>query len=170
MSILNLIILTIISDNLDSFRFVVFLLFFVICAFLCTFLCTFLHSFNLSLTLITNGTVVVCLPTSRTLALSEDTSRIPTDTFWKRVAVNVQLIYNLFFLTITAGALYLTYRLGGNTRSALAWFTLVGVILRIGVLNYFFHLFGKNLIAKTIFAIVLTGTLVWLGFGIKEGF
>tara|TARA_B110000459_G_scaffold121427_1_gene133820 strand:- start:270 stop:1589 length:1320 start_codon:yes stop_codon:yes gene_type:complete len=84
--------------------------------------------------------------------------------------LNVQLVYNLFFLTITAGALYLTYRLGGNTRSALAWFTLVGVILRIGVLNYFFHLFGKNLIAKTIFAIVLTGTLVWLGFEIKEGF
>jgi len=84
--------------------------------------------------------------------------------------LNVQLIYNLFFLTITAGALYLLYHLGGNTRSALAWFTLVGVILRIGVLNYFFYLFGKNLIAKTIFAIVLTGILVWLGFGIKEGF
>ncbi len=84
--------------------------------------------------------------------------------------LNVQLIYNLFFLTITAGALYLLYHLGGTTRSALAWFTLVGVILRIGVLNYFFYLFGKNLIAKTIFAIVLTGILVWLGFGIKEGF
>jgi hypothetical protein len=52
----------------------------------------------------------------------------------------------------------------------LAWFTLVGAVLRIGILNYFFTLFGKNLIAKTIFALLITAILINIGFGIKEGF
>ena len=84
--------------------------------------------------------------------------------------LKIQLIYNICFLSITAGALYFAYTSGGNTRLALTWFTIAGVILRIIVLNYFFILFGKNLMTKTIFAILITGALVYLGFGIKEGF
>lgn len=84
--------------------------------------------------------------------------------------LNIQLIYNLIFLALTSSALYFGYTIGGSTRVALAWFTVVGTILRIGVLNYFFVLFGKNLVAKTIFAIAITGILIYLGFGIKEGF
>jgi lipopolysaccharide exporter len=84
--------------------------------------------------------------------------------------LKVQLVYNLCFLLITSGALYAAYSLGLSTRVALAWFCIAGVILRIGILNYFFYLFGKNLITKTIFAILITGILIYLGFGIKEGF
>jgi O-antigen/teichoic acid export membrane protein len=84
--------------------------------------------------------------------------------------LNQQLIYNGIFLISTFLALYLGYTIGGSTRVALAWFAIVGTILRIAVLNYFFFLFGKNLITKTIFAILITGILIYLGFGIKEGF
>ncbi len=84
--------------------------------------------------------------------------------------LNIQLLYNAVFLLGTSLALYLGYTIGGSTRVALAWFTVVGTILRIGVLNYFFVLFGKNLVAKTIFAIAITGILIYLGFRIKEGF
>jgi O-antigen/teichoic acid export membrane protein len=84
--------------------------------------------------------------------------------------LSIQLIYNIIFLVATFSALYFGYTIGGDTRTALAWFAIVGITLRIAVLNYFFVLFGKNLIAKTIFAIALTGLLIWLGFGIKEGF
>ena len=84
--------------------------------------------------------------------------------------LNQQLIYNASFLVCSSAALYIGYTTGGSTRVALAWFAVVGTIFRIGILNYFFFLFGKNLIAKTIFAILITGTLVYLGFGIKEGF
>jgi len=84
--------------------------------------------------------------------------------------LKVQLAYNTLFLVATSSALYFGYTIGGSTRVALAWFTVVGTILRVGVLNYFFILFGKNLVAKTIFAIAITGILIYLGFGIKEGF
>ena len=84
--------------------------------------------------------------------------------------LNQQLVYNGIFLISTFLALYLGYTIGGSTRVALAWFAMVGTILRIAVLNYFFFLFGKNLITKTIFAILITGILIYLGFGIKEGF
>jgi O-antigen/teichoic acid export membrane protein len=84
--------------------------------------------------------------------------------------LNVQLIYNASFLILTSLAMYLSYYYGGNTRSALVWFVMVGTTLRIGVLNYFFFLFGKNILAKTIFAILITGFLIWFSFGIKEGF
>lgn len=84
--------------------------------------------------------------------------------------LRVQLVYNSLFLIATSSALYFGYTIGGSTRVALAWFTVVGTILRIGILNYFFILFGKNLVAKTIFAIVFTGALIYIGFGIKEVF
>lgn len=84
--------------------------------------------------------------------------------------LNIQLIYNLIFLALTSAALYFGYTIGGSTRVALAWFTVVGTVLRIGVLNYFFALFGKNLLAKTILSILVTGILIYLGFAIKEGF
>jgi O-antigen/teichoic acid export membrane protein len=81
--------------------------------------------------------------------------------------LKVQLGYNFIFLVSTFGALYLGYTLEGNTRTALAWFTGVGIVLRLAILNYFFVLFGKNLIAKTIFAILITGVLAYLGFSLK---
>lgn len=84
--------------------------------------------------------------------------------------LKVQLFYNFCFLLITSGALYAAYSLGLSSRAALAWFCIAGVALRVLVLNYFFYLFGKNLVAKTIFAILITGALIYLGFGIKEGF
>jgi O-antigen/teichoic acid export membrane protein len=84
--------------------------------------------------------------------------------------LKVQLGYNAFFLVATTTALYLGFTLGGSARVALAWFTLVGAVLRIGILNYFFLLFGKNLIPKTIFAIAITAILIYIGFGIREGF
>ena len=84
--------------------------------------------------------------------------------------LNVQLVYNILFLLGTFSALYFGYTVGGDTQRALAWFTVVGIVLRVIILNYFFYLFGKNLIAKTIFAILITTVLVWIGFGIKEGF
>ncbi|MDG2455524.1 MAG: hypothetical protein P8N47_06930, partial [Bacteroidia bacterium] len=62
------------------------------------------------------------------------------------------------------------FTIGGSARVALAWFTIVGTILRIGILNYFFLLFGKNLIPKTIFALAITVILVYVGVGIREGF
>ncbi len=81
--------------------------------------------------------------------------------------LKLQLGYNLIFLTCTFGALYLGYTEGGNTRTALIWFSAVGIVLRLAILNYFFVLFGKNLIAKTIFAILITGVLAYLGFYLK---
>jgi O-antigen/teichoic acid export membrane protein len=84
--------------------------------------------------------------------------------------LKVQLGYNAFFLVATTTALYLGFTLGGSARVALAWFTLVGAVLRIGILNYFFLLFGKNLIPKTIFAIAITAILIYIGVGIREGF
>jgi O-antigen/teichoic acid export membrane protein len=84
--------------------------------------------------------------------------------------LNVQLVYNIIFLVGTFSALYFGYTVGGDTKHALAWFAVVGVVLRLIIINYFFYLFGKNLIAKTIFAILITTLLVWIGFGIKEGF
>lgn len=84
--------------------------------------------------------------------------------------LKVQLAYNLIFLISTSAALYLGYTIGGSTTVALTWFTVVGTVLRIGILNYFFVLFGKNLIAKTIFAIAITGILVYLGCAVKYVF
>ena len=84
--------------------------------------------------------------------------------------LNVKLVYNIIFLVGTFSALYFGYTVGGDTKHALAWFAVVGVVLRLIIINYFFYLFGKNLIAKTIFAILITTVLVWIGFGIKEGF
>ena len=81
-----------------------------------------------------------------------------------------QLVYNVTFLIGTSAALYFGYTIGGDTRTALLWFAIVGTTLRLFILNYFFVLFGKNLIAKTIFAIILVALLLWLGFGIKDGF
>ncbi len=82
--------------------------------------------------------------------------------------LKVQLAYNSVFLISTTSALYLGYTIGGSTTVALTWFTVVGTILRIVILNYFFVLFGKNLLAKTIFAIAITGTLIYLGFTVKN--
>ncbi len=84
--------------------------------------------------------------------------------------LNVQLGYNLIFLVATTLALYLTYYNGGTTRQALLHFCIVGVTLRLAVVNYFFFLFGRNAILKTIFAIALMAILTWLGLMIKEGF
>lgn len=84
--------------------------------------------------------------------------------------LNIQLVYNIIFLIGTFSALYFGYTVGGDTQRALAWFAVVGILLRVFILNYFFYLFGKNLIAKTIFVILITTVLVLVGFGIKEGF
>ena len=84
--------------------------------------------------------------------------------------LQVQLIYNFVFLVSTSTALYLGYIIGGSTQHALAYFAVTGSILRIGVLNYFFTLFGKKLVTKTIFAILFATLLIYLGFGIREGF
>jgi teichuronic acid exporter len=84
--------------------------------------------------------------------------------------LKVQLGYNAIFLAATTAAMYFGFTIGGSARVALAWFTIVGTILRIGILNYFFLLFGKNLIPKTIFALAITVILVYVGVGIREGF
>ncbi len=84
--------------------------------------------------------------------------------------LKVQLGYNAFFLVATATAFYVGLRLGGSARVALMCYALVGAVSRIGILNYFFLLFGKNLIPKTIFAIAVTAILIFIGFGVREGF
>lgn len=84
--------------------------------------------------------------------------------------LKVQLGYNAIFLAATTAAMYFGFTIGGSARVALAWFTIVGTLLRIGILNYFFLLFGKNLIPKTIFALAITVILVYVGVGIREGF
>lgn len=84
--------------------------------------------------------------------------------------LNIQLIYNGIFLIATFLALVISYYFGGDTRTALASFAVTGIVLRIIILNYFFHLFGKNLVAKTIFAIGIVSILLWLGFSLKGGF
>lgn len=84
--------------------------------------------------------------------------------------LKIQLVYNAVFLLCTSVALFLGYKIGGSTRIALAWFTVIGTLLRIGILNYFFLLFGKNLILKTVLSILFTCVLIYIGFWIKEGF
>lgn len=76
--------------------------------------------------------------------------------------VNIQLMYNIVFLIATFLSMYLTYESGGSTAEALFWFAGVGLILRLGILNYFFYLFGRNIILKTIAAIVFVGGCLWL--------
>lgn len=84
--------------------------------------------------------------------------------------LRIQLVYNLSFLIASALGLYLTYYLGGGTRQALLVFAIIGIVFRLGVINYFFVLFGKNVVLKTIFAIIIVSVLSLLGFGLKSGF
>jgi len=79
-----------------------------------------------------------------------------------------QLSYNFLFLISTFTALYLGYTIGGSTRIALTWFAITGIVLRLAILNYFFVLFGKNMFVKTIFAVLITGGLGYLGFTIRD--
>ncbi len=82
--------------------------------------------------------------------------------------LKVQLVYNAVFLVSTSLVMYLTFESGGETKQALERFATVGIVLRVLILNYFFYLFGKNIIAKTIFAVIIVFALAWLGFSFKH--
>lgn len=81
--------------------------------------------------------------------------------------LNIQLIYNSTFFIATTGSMLLAYRLGYDSRTALLWFAITGTILRLGILNYFFVLFGKPIYGKTILGIAIFTIISVLGFYIK---
>ena len=76
--------------------------------------------------------------------------------------LQVQLLYNGVFLLSTFLAMYLTYENGGSTRQALFWFASVGLILRLTIVNYFFYLFGRNIVLKTIVGVAIVAGLLLL--------
>ena len=76
--------------------------------------------------------------------------------------LSVQLIYNLSFLLITSGAMFASYSMGYDTLQTLTIFTVIGAIMRVGILNYFFELFGKSLLFRTVLVLLTTGMLVLL--------
>jgi O-antigen/teichoic acid export membrane protein len=84
--------------------------------------------------------------------------------------LRVQLLYNGSFLLLTAGAMLWSYLNNYDTLTALTVFTIVGVSLRLGIINYFFHLFGKRLLFKTILVILATAGLVILLMYIRSRF
>lgn len=73
-----------------------------------------------------------------------------------------QLVYNLSFFILTSFALYIGYAVWDDTISALTCFAITALVLRIVILNYFFHLFGKSLILKTIASVVVMALLIFL--------
>ena len=73
-----------------------------------------------------------------------------------------QLIYNLVFLVCTSLAMWWAYEFYGLTTKALLAYAGTALILRLFILNYFFKLFGKSLIVKTLFGILITVLLIWL--------
>lgn len=73
-----------------------------------------------------------------------------------------QLAYNVTFFVLTAAALYIGYMVWDDTTTALICFAVTALSLRIVILNYFFHLFGKSLILKTIASIAIMALLIWL--------
>jgi O-antigen/teichoic acid export membrane protein len=79
-----------------------------------------------------------------------------------------QLVYNTVFLLATSTTMYLLLLQGYSSIEALSGFALVGIILRIWVLNYFFFLFGKSLIRKTILAVVIIALVLFAGFSVTD--
>lgn len=73
-----------------------------------------------------------------------------------------QLAYNISFLILTTSAMYFGYAYWETTTAALASFATVALVMRLFILNYFFHLFGKSLLPKTILSIIVVLVLIWL--------
>jgi lipopolysaccharide exporter len=77
--------------------------------------------------------------------------------------LKVQLVYNGLFLLFTTGAMVLAFTLGYDTRTALLWFAIVGTIMRLGILNYFFVLFGKPIYGKTLLGLAIFAVIGIIG-------
>ncbi len=73
-----------------------------------------------------------------------------------------QLIYNIAFLAFTTAAMIGAYMYYDSTRIALLSYAGIALALRLVVLNYFFHLFGRKLFAKTLVGILLLASVIWL--------
>lgn len=71
--------------------------------------------------------------------------------------LKIELIFNLLFMALTGAAMILAYRFHGSTLVALQWFSVVGVLLRIGILQYFFKLVGTQKITFLLLILSILG-------------
>lgn len=72
-----------------------------------------------------------------------------------------ELIFNFLFLVGGAGAMYLAYVQGYDSLVALQWFSVIGIILRFGVLNYFFRLVGGYILPRLLLLSSLAGIVYY---------
>ncbi|MFY0644719.1 MAG: oligosaccharide flippase family protein [Bacteroidia bacterium] len=79
-----------------------------------------------------------------------------------------QLVYNLIFLVCTSLAMWWAYETYELTTKALMAYAATALVLRLIILNYFFKLFGKSLLLKSLFGILITYLLIWLLFRIDS--
>lgn len=73
-----------------------------------------------------------------------------------------QLIYNIAFLVLTTAAMIGAYLYFDSTRIALLSYAGIALAMRLLILNYFFHLFGRKLLGKTLIGILLLAAVIWL--------
>jgi O-antigen/teichoic acid export membrane protein len=72
-----------------------------------------------------------------------------------------ELIFNFLFLVGGAAAMYWAHVQGYNSLIALQWFSVIGIILRFGVLNYLFRLVGGYILPTLLLLSSLAGIVYY---------
>lgn len=73
-----------------------------------------------------------------------------------------ELLFNLVFMLLSGAAMILAYEFYDSTVIALQWFSVIGILLRVGILQYFFKLTGKYQLTIWLLITSLGGVLYYI--------
>lgn len=73
-----------------------------------------------------------------------------------------ELLFNLVFMIFSGTAMIVAYRLFDSTIVALQWFSVIGILLRLSVLQYFFKLVGDFTLTKWLLFAGIIGSIFYI--------
>ncbi len=73
-----------------------------------------------------------------------------------------ELLFNILFIVLGTLSMVLAYHYYNSTLVALQWYSLVGIILRIAVLHYFFGLVGRHKLTWVLLILVVIGSIYYI--------
>ncbi|MBT8326085.1 MAG: oligosaccharide flippase family protein [Bacteroidia bacterium] len=73
-----------------------------------------------------------------------------------------ELLFNIVFIAASTLSMILAYHYYQSTLIALQWYSLVGILLRIGILHYFFGLVGRHKLTILLLVTAIAGCIYYI--------
>ncbi|MGB1038966.1 MAG: oligosaccharide flippase family protein, partial [Bacteroidia bacterium] len=73
-----------------------------------------------------------------------------------------EFLFNLLFMVLTGATMVMAYQLFDSTIIALQWFSVIGIVLRLSILQYFFKLVGDFVLTKWLLFAGTVGAILYV--------